>query len=731
MSGILFLTLVAIITNLTLGLLVMLRRQHQTYSRLFLIAVLSSSVWAVTNYAADVVGNTGQALLMVKLAYASSYLSLLAFLFFIVYLIDDMRSLLFRYRRPAGLLLAAISLIAFTPAMVSSVVLTSQGVIEMGGPAKLPFLLMITLVFFTTLVQLLSSMRRTRTAPHVRAQLQLMVVGLTISFALGFIFNALLPLLTNNYMTTKLGPITITFFSLSVAIAVVKYRLFDIRLAVTRALAYILALTVVAIAYVVLVFAAAANLFGDRITNLGLQVYYVATAIFIAVTFQPMLRFFNRLTRRIFYRDAYDTKNVLDQISSMLVSAVGVERVAQQTLSFLTQALKPEMGAVVVSSHDHTNPQGPRTIALGRHPGDLTAALEELEHRPQLLVIADEIDNSASPLYMALQEANVAVAARLKTSKERVGYLLFSYKVSGNMYSSQDIDLIRIVADELAVALQNSMRFEEISRFNETLQAEVRDATAQLRESNAKLQKLDRAKDEFMSMASHQLRTPLSSMKGYLSMALEGDEGELSSGQRRLVQEAYASTQRMVYLVGDFLNVSRLQTGHFTIEPSPTRLDTLVREEIEQLEPAAKARDLRLKSLVPHELPEVNIDESKVRQVVMNFIDNAIFYSKPGGVIEISLLKTAHGITFTVKDHGIGVPQKEQHLLFTKFFRATNARRARPDGTGVGLFIAKKVVVAHGGTIIFQSELRKGSTFGFRLPLKVLVGHEPTKKASM
>ncbi len=104
----------------------------------------------------------------------------------------------------------------------------------------------------------------------------------------------------------------------------------------------------------------------------------------------------------------------------------------------------------------------------------------------------------------------------------------------------------------------------------------------------------------------------------------------------------------------------------------------------------------------------------------MNFIDNAIFYSRPSSVVEVTLVNTGHEIRFEVRDSGIGVPVSEQHKLFTKFFRAENARRVRPDGTGIGLFMAKKVITAHGGSMIFSSKEGQGSTFGFVLPLAAL-----------
>jgi signal transduction histidine kinase len=122
----------------------------------------------------------------------------------------------------------------------------------------------------------------------------------------------------------------------------------------------------------------------------------------------------------------------------------------------------------------------------------------------------------------------------------------------------------------------------------------------------------------------------------------------------------------------------------------------------------------------------VTVDENKMRQVIMNFIDNAIFYSRPDTEVNVTLVNTGREIRFEVHDTGIGVPEADRHKLFTKFFRAENARRVRPDGTGIGLFMAKKVITAHGGSIIFETKEGKGSTFGFVLPIAAL--RERTEK---
>ena len=217
-------------------------------------------------------------------------------------------------------------------------------------------------------------------------------------------------------------------------------------------------------------------------------------------------------------------------------------------------------------------------------------------------------------------------------------------------------------------------------------------------------------------MASHQLRTPLTSVKGNISLVLDGDAGKISDLQRQLLEQAFTSSQRMVFLIADLLNVSRLKTGKFVIERAPVNLADIIEDEVRQLIDTAKSRHLTLSYVKPEGITDLMLDDTKTRQVIMNFVDNAIYYTPAGGKIDVVLSETESSVECRVIDNGIGVPLSERPHLFTKFYRAANARKARPDGTGLGLFMAKKVIVSEGGALIFESEEGKGSTFGFSFP---------------
>lgn len=416
--------------------------------------------------------------------------------------------------------------------------------------------------------------------------------------------------------------------------------------------------------------------------------------------------------RRLFVsrrRDDEFRDELEDVLSSTSELYALLERVSEQ----IRQHLGASQAWIVLFTGDGESVVS-GTSRHSRLPQDDITLLSQLirETTPTRAVSHHELRRVLVSHHVAL---TVPLLARSRT-REVVGYIFLSAPKE-RRFSRHDCALLSSIGPELIIAIQNAVLLQEVRRLNSHLQHEVDAATKQLRRTNAQLQRLDETKDEFISMASHQLRTPLTSIKGYLSMLIEGDLGKVSKSQKEVLEEAFTSSERMVRLIGDFLNVSRLQTGKFVIEKRPVDMIRLVQREVSALEEVAKARGLTIAFRGPATLPPVELDENKIQQVVMNFIDNAIYYSRENGTIEVALKKTLAGIECTVKDDGIGVPKAEQEGLFGKFFRASNARTQRPDGTGVGLFLAKRVVQDHGGDIIFHSIEGKGSTFGFWLPV--------------
>jgi len=240
------------------------------------------------------------------------------------------------------------------------------------------------------------------------------------------------------------------------------------------------------------------------------------------------------------------------------------------------------------------------------------------------------------------------------------------------------------------------------------------------------LKEIDKMKTEFVSVASHQLRTPLTAIRLFAEMLISGNEGKLNAKQKYYLDNVHESALRMVKLVNDLLNVSRIETGRLKIEPELVQLEDFIQNIINEAMPLAKAKNCAIIFNKPRKkLPKVSIDPSLMRQVIHNLVMNAVRYSRPAKncgmkvTLERENKKSKEqesNILISVADNGIGIPKEMQSRIFEKFFRADNAVKAVAEGTGLGLYIAKMIVESSGGKIWFESEKDKGSTFYFTIP---------------
>lgn len=241
----------------------------------------------------------------------------------------------------------------------------------------------------------------------------------------------------------------------------------------------------------------------------------------------------------------------------------------------------------------------------------------------------------------------------------------------------------------------------------------------ELRRANEELENLDQNKSKFVSIAAHQLRTPLSAVKWAMRMMIDGDFGALNIKQRTILMKGYESNDHMIRLVNDLLNVDRIESGRFIYKLRPIQMKDLINNVLSEFTTAVSRKKVIIK-LEPSEdpLPEVFVDPEKLRQVIQNLLDNAIRYTPAGGTIQIGIfLKKPGMLTISIADSGIGIPKEVQEKVFEKFFRANNARKVETDGSGLGLYIVRGIVEKHKGAVWFESEKDKGTTFFFTLPL--------------
>jgi len=226
----------------------------------------------------------------------------------------------------------------------------------------------------------------------------------------------------------------------------------------------------------------------------------------------------------------------------------------------------------------------------------------------------------------------------------------------------------------------------------------------ELTESNERLRDLDEIKSQFVSVAAHQLRTPLAGIKWTLYALLEQQVGKLNTDQEKYAVDAYEATIRLVDLVNDLLDVSRLEEGKFGFNIQRKDLALVVKNVYEGFKSMAKNKGIHYSLVLPKEkLPLLDIDEEKVGIALENFIENAVKYTAPPGSVSVKVTKERENVSVEVSDTGIGVPKDQASRVFEKFFRGENAQLYQTSGTGLGLYVSKNIIENHDGAIYFET----------------------------
>jgi signal transduction histidine kinase len=289
-----------------------------------------------------------------------------------------------------------------------------------------------------------------------------------------------------------------------------------------------------------------------------------------------------------------------------------------------------------------------------------------------------------------------------------IGIMIFSMIKNENEVLPEEKELLLRFADIAALAVQNSSLYSSLEKTSE-----------KLKDANVKLREVDKLKDEFLSLASHELRTPMTAIKSYLWMVLQGEGGKITEKQASYLNKAYNSTSHLIVLVNDMLDVSRIESGRVTLNLSPTKLDQLVDDAVAEITP--RATELEIEIVVipfPSLLPSVLGDFDKIKEVLINLIGNSLKFTPKKGKITIGMEQNDGMVETSVTDTGVGIKKEDIPKLFQKFSMVggSEEKALNSQGTGLGLYICKSIIEFHGGKIWAASDgIGKGATFTFSL----------------
>lgn len=282
---------------------------------------------------------------------------------------------------------------------------------------------------------------------------------------------------------------------------------------------------------------------------------------------------------------------------------------------------------------------------------------------------------------------------------------------------------LKILIEQANLKTKQILELEKVNKEFETKNRELYAKELELTMANKRLQSLEEAKSKFVSVTTHQLRTPLAAVKWTFDMAVKGQLGPVNEEQKKFLNQGLTSANRVISIVNDLLKVDSIDSERSDFEFKPSDITALIDNVIFEFANHAKSKDIKLIFSKPaNELPFIDMDSNKIRMVLENLIDNAIKYNPTGGQVLIklsdSLINSAEGsLEISITDSGIGIPKGEEEKIFQKFFRAGNAIKQEPDGSGLGLYIARDIIEKHGGAIWFENKTSGGTAFTFTLPL--------------
>ncbi len=528
-------------------------------------------------------------------------------------------------------------------------------------------------------------------------------------------------------------------FTIIIAYAIIVHRLMDIKLVARKYAVYLFSLLSIAIpAFLIKIiidtFAPIASYWMDLVLLLA-----------ALTAFPPLKNYYYRLANKYFFSSLYDSSDVIAEVSDRLRSLLDVKTIYNfiagtlisvfhvKTLGILTYDEKT--GEYILRYNSGLDTGGQKRF---KEDKNLQKAYAD-KYDP---IVVEELKKTSYNKYKEildlLSALGVEMLVPLDVKDKIIGLIVLGPKESGDMYNDEDLQVLKVIGAQAAVTLENALLYDETKKFAGKLKKEVEVATAELRTASEQLKKLDEAKSEFISIASHQLRTPLTAIKGYISMMLEGDFGKLTAEEKESLEKVFESSERLIRLVEDLLNISRIESGRLQFSFADVSLEEMVGSVVEELSVNARKKGLKFVYEKPASpLPKVKIDDEKIRQVVMNLIDNAIKYTKKGGVkvsltqitnyklqitnksqISNSNTQSDNFIQFCVADSGMGVKKEDLPHLFQKFSRGTGISLIHTEGTGLGLYVARMMMEAHGGRIWAESEGEgRGSKFCFSLPI--------------
>lgn len=707
------------VVSIFLGILVFLKNRKDKSNIYFLGFSLSCAFLILFAYLSEFFPRTIPQLSLVlggKLVFSFATL-LLIFFFYFSYVFPVNKRLPYYFFWPfliSGLILVVLCL--FTPFIVKDIKLQPWGFnLVYGSLYNVIFLPLSILLTIASLINLILNYRVSDKLQ--KTQLKFIFLGLGVFLCSGVFFGAILPLITESQEFYRVGNYSAIFFIGFTAYAITKHKLFNIRVIITEIAVAILS----------------AVLFIEVFISRSIAEGVIKAVVLIVATYGGYLlirsvikeieqrKEMERLAKRL--EVANSNLLALQRINNKIVSTLDIKKVTQEIVDSIPRELKYVGGFLVLVDERHhrikahaisggkilkrisrflKKPFTDYSAPLGGEESAIQKAIRkvELEFSADLSeVVKGAISTKKAKAVQKILRIKTFAVSPIVSRGKVIGAIIFALRKEKEKIKDEERKMMSSIADQAAIAIENAQLYEQVEKINE------------------RLKELDKLKNEFLSIASHQVRTPLSIIKGYIHTLSDNKKiGKLTKQQERFMRNIQEANDQLINIMNDFLNLSRIEQGRMKLDITKGDIDSIVKEVVERLKIEAERKKIKLLYAEPKKkIDKINIDESKITEVITNLVDNAIKYTPEKGTVKLSVKKIGKNIRIRIKDTGIGIPKEFRDRLFQKFARASNAIQVQPSGNGIGLFLVQQIINAHQGYIELSSEVGKGTIFNLYL----------------
>ena len=664
-------------------------------NQLFAAASVLMAIFLISyNLTNDIALPNDIALYDVRILFVSSYAMVIFFTQFVTKLINEdwLNAIIKRALIPIWLICA----IGGTPLVISGVFIENETYNANFEP--LVWLYILGVLSMIGLISYVLAYGLKHKKGLVRRQIVSTGIGLMLSLPMTLILSLIVPLVTGPgtiaNVVGSLGTVSILFLVFSLYYGVVRYHLFDIRLAAVRTLTYILSLSVLVGMYFGLA-TIVSNVFNNNSLTIDQSPLSLLVILVLLLIFQPIKLVFDRLTNRIFYRDYYQSDEFFARFNQILTSTNDLRVLLERSAKEIATTMKAEQAFFYINTFSgHYIIAG--TAGHNQLPKDDALRLQDVYGKRSGVIVAPMLAEDDPVRHLMISHGIELMLPLFQA--DVVGYLCLGFHRTSH-YTTRDIKVLGTIADESIIAIHNTLSVEEV------------------RMSNTLLRQMDKAKDEFVSVASHELRTPMTVIRGSISLLEREQLGPVNDQQKDVLNRMSVNTKALIDLVNDMLDLSKLEANKLELKLTDQPIQPLVNEALSKIKVIYETKGVKLS--YSGEPVMVKTDSDKFERILLNLLSNAYKFTDAGGSVTITstINQADHLATVCVTDTGTGIPAEALGSLFKKFSQVDDYLQRQTSGTGLGLAICKELVEKLGGTIWVKSKVGEGSTFCFTVAM--------------